>query len=149
RPLCDGPEPEEGLRALELFNRYLGGHRALLRCLQRALVWLPKQRLRLVDIGCGRGDGLRAIARWGARNGYAFDLVGLDANEAALQQARKQSGDCPEIRYVAGDAFVTTLAELQPAIVTASLIFHHFSTAELAEPLPRLLAHTPVLVSAD
>lgn len=145
----DGPELEESLRDLELFNRYLGGHRALLRCLQRALAWLPKRRLRLVDIGCGRGDGLRAIARWGAKSGLALDLIGVDANEATLHEARKQSRAYPEIRYVAGDAFGNTLAALQPDVVTASLIFHHFSTTELAEQLPRLLEHTPVLVIAD
>lgn len=144
-----GPELEESLRDLELFNRYLGGHRALLRCLQRALPWLPKRRLRLVDVGCGRGDGLRAIARWSRRHGVELDLVGLDANEATIEQARIQSHSFPDIRYVSGDAFGSTLGDLEADVVTASLIFHHFPSSTLAARLPQLLEHTPVLVVAD
>lgn len=144
-----GPQLEESLRDLELFNRYLGGHRALLRGVERALPWLPQRRLRLVDIGCGRGDGLRALSRWSRKKGVALDLVGLDANGATIEQARKQSHDFPEIRYVTGDAFGADLQRLQPDLVTASLIFHHFSTATLAERLPRLLEHAPAIVVAD
>lgn len=145
----NGPELEESLRDLERFNQYLGGHRALLRCLQRALPWLPKGRLRLVDIGCGRGDGLRVIARWSEKNGIPLELIGVDANEAALDEARKQSKQFPAIRYVAGDAFGATLQELEPDVVTASLLFHHFTTPALKERLPLLLNHTRALVIAD
>lgn len=144
-----GPQLEAALWELELSNRYLGGHRALLRALQRAVPWLPSRRLRLVDIGCGRGDGLRAIAEWGRRHDVALELVGLDANEATIEEARKQSSAFPEIDYVVGDAFGPELGHLNPDVVTASLLFHHFTTAELAVRLPRLLSHTPVLVIAD
>lgn len=144
-----GPQLQAGLRELELSNRYLGGHRALLRCLQRARPWLPARRLRLVDIGCGRGDGLRAIARWGQRNGVELELVGLDANEATIREAREHSRDRREIRYVAGDAFGAALRDLEPDVVTASLIFHHFTTVEIAEFLPYLMTQTPILVVSD
>jgi 2-polyprenyl-3-methyl-5-hydroxy-6-metoxy-1,4-benzoquinol methylase len=144
-----GPELEAGLHELELSNRYLGGHRALLQCLQRALPWLPQRRLRLVDVGCGRGDGLRAIARWGRRNNIPLELVGLDANGAAIDEARKHSKDFSDIRYVEGDAFGSALGELLPDVVTASLLLHHFTTPSLASHLPQLLQHAPVLVIAD
>lgn len=144
-----GPELEESLRDLERFNQYLGGHRALIRCLRRALPWLPQRRLRLVDIGCGRGDGLRAIARWASRNHVDLELIGLDANPAAIAAATRQSDQFPELRYVVGDAFGETLKDLAPDIVTASLICHHFTTPALAERLPQLLAHTQALVIAD
>jgi SAM-dependent methyltransferase len=144
-----GPELEESLRDLEFFNQYLGGHRALLRCLTRALPWLPKRRLRLVDIGCGRGDGLRVIARWSAKHHIPLELIGLDANAATLDEARKQSREFPEIQYIAGDAFGATLRDLAPDVVTASLLLHHFTTPALAERLPQVLRHTRALVIAD
>ncbi len=144
-----GPELEESLRDLELSNRFLGGHRALLKSLERALPWLPQRRLRLVDIGCGRGDGLRAIARWSARRNIPLELIGLDANAAVIDEARKQTKKYPNIRYVAGDAFGDALRELAPDVVTASLLFHHFSTEALAEQLPVLLKHSRVVVMAD
>ena len=34
--------------------------------------------LSLLDVGAGGGDALRAVARWGAQRGFAFDLWGLD-----------------------------------------------------------------------
>lgn len=144
-----GPDLEQSLRDLELFNQYLGGHRALLRCLSRALPWLPQRRLRLVDIGCGRGDGLRVIARWATKHHIPLELIGLDANPATLDEARKQSKGFPEIQYVAGDAFGATLRDLTPDVVTASLFFHHFTTPALAERLPQLLRCTRALVVAD
>jgi ubiquinone/menaquinone biosynthesis C-methylase UbiE len=54
----------------------------------------------VLDVGCGRGDDLRrigAIAPRGAR------LVGVDASEAAVAEARRSTADDPRFSFVAHD----------------------------------------------
>ena len=43
---------------------------------------------RLLDVGFGHGDMLRAIARWARRRGIAVDLVGVDLNPKSEAAAR-------------------------------------------------------------
>lgn len=50
----------------------------------------------VLDLACGTGTLTRQIAAW------AESVVGLDASEAMLQQAREQPTD-PRVRYVHGD----------------------------------------------
>lgn len=142
-------ELDHALRDLERFNRWLGGNRSLVRALRRALPFCPQRPLTVVDIGCGSGDGLRVLARWGSRQAIPLRLFGVDANPAVIDIARRASRDEPTISYVVGDAFGTTLERLNPDVVVANQFFHHFTQAELEARLPQLLRRTRVLVISD
>lgn len=61
------------------------------------------ERFRLLDIGFGDGDVLRAIARWARRRGHDVELVGVDLNEKSLRAARAATPPDLAIDYRAGD----------------------------------------------
>src|SRR5690606_26306356 len=89
-----------------------------------------RRHFRLLDVGFGDGDMLRAIACWAQRRGMTAELIGIDLNARSCTAAeRRTAGDAP-IRYLTGD-----YAELGGAgfdCVVSSLVAHHMSEAELA-----------------
>lgn len=87
-----------------------------------------RHTLRLLDVGFGDGDMLRAVARWAARRGVAADLVGVDLNPRSEPAARAHTpGDLP-IRYVTGD--YADMGGGWDAIVS-SLVAHHMTPGQL------------------
>lgn len=140
---------ERNLQQLEQLNRFLGGHQSLIRGVRRALRFVDQRPLRVVDVGCGNGDGLRALAQWCSRRGLSVDLVGLDLNPAIIDIARRRSKTHPNVRFLQGDAFDGTLDTLAPDITTATLFFHHFPSETLGSKLQRLLRSSSALVISD
>lgn len=83
--------------------------------------------LRIVDVGSGEGDMLRAVhgrcAEWGVR----AELIGVDLNPCCVAAARAASAGLP-IRFIEGDAAaIVTDCD----IVLSSLVCHHMTNAEL------------------
>ena len=94
----------------------------------------PAKRFRLLDVGFGDGDMLRAIACWARRRGIAFDLVGIDLNPRAELVARqREEGGRREasqpIRWLTGD--YAGLADEPWDFVISSLVAHHMTHGEL------------------
>jgi SAM-dependent methyltransferase len=58
---------------------------------------------RLLDVGFGDGDVLRAVARWARKRGIAAELVGVDLNEKSVKAARDATPAGLAIDYRAGD----------------------------------------------
>src|SRR3954465_10690014 len=44
-------------------------------------------RFRLIDVGFGDGDVLRAVAKWARKRGIEAELVGVDLNEKSVKAA--------------------------------------------------------------
>lgn len=91
------------------------------------------KRFRLLDVGFGDGDVLRAIARWARKRGIEAELVGVDLNEKSLKAARdatpsefvKRYG---AIDYRAGDY----LDQAGPFdFIISSQVTHHMTDAQL------------------
>lgn len=83
---------------------------------------------RLLDVGFGHGDMLRAIARWARRRGQSADLVGVDLNpkSAAVAEAATPAG--LGIRYRTGD-----YRELGGGFdfIVSNLVAHHMTGPQL------------------
>ncbi|MCW1430167.1 methyltransferase domain-containing protein [Novosphingobium sp. JCM 18896] len=62
-----------------------------------------QRRFRLLDVGFGDGDVLRAIHRWAERREIAVDLVGVDLNANSLAAARAATPSDMAIDYRVGD----------------------------------------------
>jgi 2-polyprenyl-3-methyl-5-hydroxy-6-metoxy-1,4-benzoquinol methylase len=86
------------------------------------------KRFRLMDVGFGDGDVLRAIARWAKRRGIEADLVGVDLNEKSLRAARHATPPDMPIDYRVGDY----LDQKGPFdFVISSQVTHHMSDEQL------------------
>jgi 2-polyprenyl-3-methyl-5-hydroxy-6-metoxy-1,4-benzoquinol methylase len=83
---------------------------------------------RLMDVGFGDGDILRAIARWARRRGIEAELVGVDLNEKSVRAAELATPPDMAIDYRAGDY----LDQAGPFdFVISSQVTHHMTDDQL------------------
>src|ERR1700742_4551707 len=74
------------LRDLARVNRWTFTAHPVLRFLDKAIGGMD--HFRLLGVGFGAGDVLRAIARWAQKRGIKADLVGVDLNPRSETIAR-------------------------------------------------------------
>lgn len=97
--------------------------------LDRAFAATPPDRiLRIVDVGFGAGDMLRAMTRHASRRGRACDFIGFDINPRSEPVARRLTPSSMMIDYRTGDALAVLEAEPVDLIVS-SLVCHHMDDA--------------------
>jgi 2-polyprenyl-3-methyl-5-hydroxy-6-metoxy-1,4-benzoquinol methylase len=117
---------EKVLHDLARVNRWTFTARPVLAFMKRAIG--DSKSFRLIDVGFGDGDILRAIARWARRNGIAADLVGVDLNEKSVRAAQAATPSGLAIDYRAGDY----LDQQGPFdFVISSQVTHHMTDAQL------------------
>ncbi|WP_380873073.1 hypothetical protein ACFB49_39240 [Sphingomonas sp. DBB INV C78] len=115
------------LADLAQVNRVTFSARPTLGFLKRALG--DRKAFRLLDVGFGQGDMLRAIARWAERKGITADLVGVDLNPNSAPSARAVTPAGMTIDYRAGD--YADLAGQGWDFVVSSFVAHHMSDDQL------------------
>lgn len=130
--LMDDPALDAGTYAAVLadlaqVNTITLARRPTLNFLERALG--EAKSLRLLDVGFGDGDMLRAIARWAADRGIKADLVGIDLNPRSEAIARAATAPDMKIDWRTGD--YALLAEERWDVVISSLVAHHMTHAQL------------------
>lgn len=115
------------LADLARVNRATLAHRPTLDFLGRALV--GRKRVKLLDVGFGQGDMLRALARWADRHRIEAELVGVDLNpnSAAIAAAATPAGMA--IDWRAGDYLDLVGAGWD--VVISSLVCHHMTPQQL------------------
>ena len=134
-PTLDPATYRDLLRDLAKVNTVTLARRPTLRFLDRAVG--SHKSLRLLDVGFGDGDMLRAIARWAGKRGIAADLVGIDLNPRSRAVAEEHGG---EIDYRTGD--YADLANEPWDCVVSSLVAHHMTHAQLNACLRFMEAHS-------
>ena len=120
-------------------NRLLGGNKITIRALHQMLKEDPDREFTILDVGCGAGAMLRALAQFSRDKGYKVKLVGVDLSEQAVSLAREMSMDFPEIRYL-NQNILELKEEMSCDIVLCTLTLHHFSNEEIVEILKKFLA---------
>ena len=116
--------------------------RPTLAFLARAVKNRERRTFRLLDVGFGDGDMLRRIARWAARRGYDFELVGIDLNPRSELAARAHTPPGMAIRWVTGD--YADLAGEPWDFVISSLVAHHMTHPQLVDFLRFMDRHAKV-----
>jgi 2-polyprenyl-3-methyl-5-hydroxy-6-metoxy-1,4-benzoquinol methylase len=116
------------LGELDSINRWLGGYAVTLRGLEELLP-VRAEPWRIVDVGCGGGDTLRAIAAWGERTGRTLELTGIDMQGGCLDYARRTCAGL-DIEFVESDY---RDVDRTWDVVASSLFCHHLSDQQLAE----------------
>ncbi|MBR9915469.1 MAG: methyltransferase domain-containing protein [Algicola sp.] len=127
-----GPVLHDALDKLAKINRWLGGNQVTMNGLKILLKNHPKELpVTIVDVGCGSGDILREIAKYGKRHGYQFQLLGIDANPYTVAYAKRQSEAFDTITFETIDVFSEDFNALQYDVVLATLFLHHFDKEAL------------------
>lgn len=88
-----------------------------------------RTRFRLLDVGFGEGDMLRAIARWAKRRGIEAELVGIDLNPNSAPAARAATPAGMAIDYRTGA--YAALGEEPWDFVISSFVAHHMTDDQL------------------
>ncbi len=138
---CSGEVVYQTLREIGFINKTLGGNGVTLSGLKTLLH--RKGSYSLADLGCGGGEMLPIIHRWGEAHGYHFHLTGIDANPHIVRyasEAVKKENVVFKTENVAQEPFL----EGEYDIITATLFAHHFSSGELAVLLRKWMKKTRV-----
>ena len=126
-PALDPQVYEAVLTDLARVNRVTMAARPTLAFLNRAVGGM--RRFRLLDVGFGDGDMLRAIAKWSAARGITAELVGVDLNEKSREAARRATPASLQIEYRTGD--YADLAGEGFDCIVSSLVAHHMTRKQL------------------
>jgi SAM-dependent methyltransferase len=136
KELLDEPDIEKGLlfqnlKELDIINKYLGGHAISLKGLKEVMTDKSKT-YKVIDIGCGGGDSLKAIAKWAGSSGYKVRLAGVDLKPDCIEYTKNTCAGFPGIDLYCDDFrnVFSIISDID--IVHASLFCHHFTDAEIS-----------------
>jgi ubiquinone/menaquinone biosynthesis C-methylase UbiE len=135
KELLDNPDiPFKDIRRnmeeLDFINRYLGGHQISINGLEKLLKnHNQKGPVKIVELGCGGGDNLRALSKWAEKKKIEVELTGIDINEACIEFARSIEKN-RNIRFINSDYKLAGF-ESKPDILFSSLFCHHFTDPEI------------------
>ena len=133
-----GEMMDKTLAELEIINRWLGGNRVTINGISKLLKGTSSNNLKVVDLGCGRGDMLLLIDSWSKKYDVKLQLTGIDANQYVINAARKRLSGFPHIRLQAVDVLSPDFQKEQFDIVIGTLFYHHFTDEQLIAFFSRL-----------
>lgn len=133
------------LDKIDSINTFLGGNNVTINGLKKLLKNHPKEKaLTIIDLGCGSGDILRSVSKLGKKQGYTFNLIGIDANKDTIAYAKELSVDYSEIQFLDYDIFSEYFKTLEYDIVLSTLFLHHFKEEELIPFVSFLIKKTKI-----
>ncbi len=133
------------LDKLGKINKWLGGNYVTLDGLKQLLKNQPLGKTyTIIDLGCGHGDILRQIADYGRKHNYMFNLIGIDANQDAIDYAVELSKDYDELSFKNLDIFSKDFENLDYDIVLSTLFLHHFNQDEIYTLLKKIISKVKV-----
>lgn len=128
----EGEDLRDALDKIAKINQLLGGNKLTLLGLIELIDKSPKlEEITIVDVGCGNGDMLRAIADYGFSTTIKFNLIGIDANNFTVEHAKNLSKNYKNISYKCEDIFAPSFKELKYDIALCTLTLHHFKDVEI------------------
>ncbi len=132
---------------LEFINKYLGGHSISINGLKE-IVTDKSKSYNLMDIGCGGGDSLKAIAEWAKKENLKINLQGVDLKEDCIAYGKINCSDF-QIKFRREDFREVFCEPLQINIVHASLFCHHFTENEIIEFIQLCSKHNAIFIIND
>lgn len=121
------------LGELAAVNRLTFAHYPTLRWLARATAARQAaSTVSVLDVACGHGDLLRAIATWARHRGLKVRLSGIDVNPRSTAIAREATPRWMDIEYQTADVFQYALAE-RPDFIVSSDFTHHLDDEDVVK----------------
>ena len=128
----EGEVLRDALDKIAKINQLLGGNKLTLLGVKELIDKRSKvEEITIIDIGCGNGDMLRALANYGLNNAVKFNLIGIDANNFTVEHAKSLSLHYKNISYRCEDIFAPPFKELKYDIALCTLTLHHFKDVEI------------------
>ncbi|WP_339656851.1 methyltransferase domain-containing protein [Flavobacterium frigidarium] len=132
----EGEILRDALDKIASINQLLGGNKLTLHGVKEMLSTAEQDRkFTIVDVGCGNGDMLRALADYATTKGLTFNLIGIDANNFTITHARDLSKNYANISYRCEDIFDKEFENLKYDIVLCTLTLHHFKDDQIEKLL--------------
>jgi 2-polyprenyl-3-methyl-5-hydroxy-6-metoxy-1,4-benzoquinol methylase len=138
----EGEIIDKTLGELEIINRLLGGNKVTIKGVSELIQSKPEKAITIADLGCGGGDILKLVAKWGRKNRIPLKLTGIDANPNIIAYAKRNTSSFKEIDYLAINIFSDEFKSKKFDVVLATLFTHHFTDDELIDLLQSLTHQT-------
>ncbi len=153
--LMDNPEVEEKALQLALsdisrVNKWLGGNAITINAVHTLVRNLdPSQEITILDLGCGDGEMLRAIADSFRKEKRITKLIGIDLNNKCLNHAIESSTLYSEISFFNKDILEIEASEFSCDVIICTLTLHHLSDEEIKKVMKKAvdLATTGVVIN--
>lgn len=130
-PDCDRRTLERTYARFGLVNRLVAGWRRVYRERIRPLLAVAPAPARLLDLGCGGGDVLRALLAWAARDGFAVDALGVDPDPRAIAWATRRP-QLPHLRFRRAASADLVAEGSRYDLVLSNHVLHHLTPVERA-----------------
>ncbi|AIY14513.1 methyltransferase domain-containing protein [Cellulophaga baltica] len=108
-------------------NNLLGGNNITIHAIQQLMDGDKKEHYTIVDMGCGDGNMLKEVALYFRKRNVKASFIGIDLNKIALEIARKNAKEFPEISFLYQDILTVQEHELECDILINTLTMHHFT----------------------
>jgi 2-polyprenyl-3-methyl-5-hydroxy-6-metoxy-1,4-benzoquinol methylase len=153
KELLDNPDIKtdllfQNLKELAFINTYLGGHSISVKGIQY-LVNNKSKTDTIIDIGCGGGDSIKAIANWAKQNNKQIQLTGIDLKQDCIDYATINCIPFPEINFTCDDFRKAFNQAHKIDVVHAALFCHHFTENELVGFIQLCNTHKAIFIIND
>jgi len=134
KELMDGETDEvilvQNYHEIERVNTLLGGYNTL----YNGLTYFRNKgcfngKVHLLDVGCGAGDNIAAILKWGIKHNVALQITGVDLSETAINMAKTRFKGHLNVHLIHSDYRDLNMTE-SPDIIVTSLFNHHLTDTE-------------------
>jgi 2-polyprenyl-3-methyl-5-hydroxy-6-metoxy-1,4-benzoquinol methylase len=126
-----GEPLHKALQSLAWINRWFGNHRSVIKAIY-AVYKKQEKTLRIIDLGCGGGDLILAVARSMQQHKIECHITGIDGNANALAYAQEKCAAFKQIDFLQAD-ILSDQFKMQPCdILISSHFVYHFTEEKLA-----------------
>ncbi len=134
----DPLEHRHALRGLARLNIAAASARAK-RAPILALARGSSRTLRVLDVACGAGDGIVALAKDRALARLPLEFHGCDRSEVAVMHAREYAKACgANVTFHPCDVLNDDLSTLAPDVIVNSLFLHHLDAGDASRFVRRM-----------
>ncbi len=135
--LMDNPKVAQkalkiALSDISRVNKWLGGNTITIKAVHSLVEEANlSTEVLILDLGCGDGEMLRAIADSFRKKQIHAKFIGIDLNNKSLELAKKLSIKYPEIAYKKQNILELQSSTFTCDVIISTLTLHHLSCTEL------------------